>query len=135
MKPNSLTTLAWVFANALLLSALFGLETDINFFSWNPKWGIQTIGYIAGIPAVIVFHYFITRATRQRTTCIIALSTSLLVMALAFFAAQPEPHGTGWLARTASSPGWYRWGRVLVCYFPFLISLWVLRRVMREKFA
>lgn len=112
--------LAWVLATTLLAALLICLDLELNFFFWSPEWKAGVIGTFTGIGVMIVVLCYLAQITKHRISFVVALLAAAGLLGLGLIGAQPEPIGTGWLARTEPSPAWYRWGRVGVCALPLL---------------
>lgn len=128
MKRTLLTTLGWILANALLLAGIIDLDMQLNFFNWHPEWSGRVAGCLAGMLVVIALLPFLSRATQSRVALAIAAVACLALLGFVLAVVGPEPLGTGWLARTAPSPAWYRWGRTLVGAVPMGFWTWALIR-------
>jgi hypothetical protein len=127
------TTLAWILVNALFLAIIVGLEFDLNFFNWHLRWTLQVGGCIAGLPVIAVMLYYLARATQDRWVLALSSLACLALVGIVLSAVGPEPTGGGWLGRSAPSPAWYRWGRVLVGCMPIAFWTWALVRVNQRK--
>ena len=125
------TTLAWFLVNALFLALIVGLEFDLNFFSWQPRWTLQVGGCVAGIPILVVMLHYLARATQGKWVLAISSLACLALLGIVLCAVGAEPTSTGWFGRTAPSPAWYRGGRVLVGCMPIAFWSWALIRVNR----
>lgn len=118
---------AWLAASYGLCSVLVGLEIHWNFFNWSPRWDAQSAFFAGNIAAILGCLWFLTEATRDRVTQVMAVILCLLLAALAIVWVHAEPLTGGILGRTAPSPLWYRLGCSLVLCLPGMFWLRKLR--------
>lgn len=124
MKRVILTSLGWLVAIMLLGWVLLVIELEVNFFNWRPEMSPKLIGGVAGLLLIVAGLRQLARVSTPRAAGIVPLIACVAALVCSVQAAKPEPLTTGWLARTAPSPRWYRYGRILVCGLPgvFLAS-------------
>ena len=128
-----LTTLAWFLVNALLMAVIVELELGLNFFGWHPQWTLQVCGWVAGLPIIVVMLHYLARATQNKWVLAISSLACLALLGIVLSMVGPEPTSTGWLGRSAPSPAWYRWGRVLVGCIPIAFWGWALVREKKRR--
>jgi hypothetical protein len=128
--------LAWLAASYGLCSVLVELEFHWNFFNWSPKLDAQSVFFASNITAILGCLWFLTEATRDRVSQVVAVLICLLLTALAIVWVHAEPLTGGILGRTAPSPLWYRLGCSLMLCVPGMFWLRKLRhRSSRDNVA
>ncbi len=120
---TTLLSLAWMAVCAGIAGLFFGIELDLNMWSWVGKWHLQSFACMAGIIALLIGIYFLASAGDQPIVITLAVFSCIAIMGVAVYFLAPEPLGnTGqWFSRREESPGWYRWGRLAIASLPLCI--------------
>ena len=130
---TTLLSFAWVAVCAAFVGLFFGIELDLNFFSWSGKCHFQSVACMIGLLILLVSSCFLSIASRNSKVLVIACITCVMLMGAGIWAVAPEAvvNPGQWLSRSSASPNWYRWGRLTVACLPlFIISaLMCFRRV------
>jgi hypothetical protein len=113
-------TSAWVLLASTLYLPLLLLDVYWNIVTWRPTWDWCAALLIVCIAATSVGFYSLCRMSRDRTTRAISLPICLGLIGMGLYAYPAEPASAGMFGRVASSPWWYRAGRLLLMGVPAL---------------
>lgn len=116
--------LGWLVAVLALYAALTSIEIYWNLLDWHPRFDLPSFGILGTIAALEVGIWFLASSTRGK---FVRTGSAVLVIGLlgiGVYVICPEPVTQGWLARSTSSPWWYRAGRLLLLGFP--CCLWLV---------
>ena len=80
---------------------------------------------MAGVLILLVGIIFLALATDSLAVSIVGAISSLLLMGVGIYSAQPEPLGNPgqWFTRDTPSPLWYRCGRLALACMPLCILM------------
>jgi hypothetical protein len=113
----------------------FGIELDLNIWSWVGEWHLQSLACMTGIIALLIGAYFLAHTSEHTIVVTVAALSCVAIIVAAIYFLAPEPLGNSgdWFSRRVASPVWYRWGRLAIASLPFCMLILALigRRAQR----
>jgi hypothetical protein len=131
MKRALFFTLGWFMASLALYVSLLLLDVYWNLVSWHPRLDWTVLTLMAWTFAATLSLGLLARFTRDKASQVISVSICVLLLSLGAYAFPPEPLSAGLFGRVASSPLWYRGGRLLVMGLPLVLWAWAKRPAVR----
>lgn len=125
MRAQLCLVVAWTGCGLGLYLHVFFIDLYWNFINWTPHYDLPSLFAAGGMVGALVGMGFLATTPVSRWLRVVSGVGCTALLAVGAWLVSPEPVTTeGLLARVASSPAWYRVGRLLILAAPF--GLWFL---------
>jgi hypothetical protein len=85
-----LLVIGWLAASCTLAYSVLAWEFDWNFFHFSPHWNLGVIEVLSGVLVALTAIWFLTKASRDKTSRVAALLFCVLLAACSVFYLPPE---------------------------------------------
>ncbi len=125
--------LGWVFSGLALYLGCLVLDLYWNLAEWKPRWDWTAFLLFAWIAASLLTYRLLTRSLGGTLSITISLIVSVALASLGIYAAKAELLSEGLFGREASSPLWYRGGRLVLMALPLILCVTILNKRRRTR--